>query len=150
MIDARQRIAEVLTQLEAEHTETGFRYSWDSEAAHQQAYRLAREAGYQGDDDLKCNACNLEVINTLRIHIGRAPLRSAVPESQYQARIDICRGDPDKNIPRCPSLADGFKFIASPPFVQFKNANCTACHCFVDAKAAISWETCPLEKWKPA
>lgn len=146
-MDKRQRIAEVLTQLSAQHTDTAFTFSWDSDAARSHAFRLAKETGYQGDDDQACNACNLYVINHLREYIGRAPLKSAVPESVYRQRVDICRGDEGKNIPRCSYLADGFKFVARLPFVQFKNANCTSCACFVDAKAAISWESCPQNKW---
>lgn len=51
---------------------------------------------------------------------------STVPESIRKDRVTICEG--------CPELLT-------------ENRRCSVCSCFVDIKASVASEACPLKKW---
>lgn len=145
-MEAREQISDVLSKVECVHTDYSLRIRWNGEQAR--AFALARiHSDYRGSDDYGCDVCQLEVINSLRRYLGRPELKDAAPESLYLERITICKGDDDRGIARCPSLSDGFHFKASFPFVEFKNANCQQCGCFIHLKAGQNFFTCPLNKW---
>lgn len=147
-MDPRQQAAELMGRIIATHTQSLLHIDWKGEENKREAFRLARDhADYRGAMDYACDSCNLSVINALRVYIGRSPMMGAVSESMYRARINVCKGSEEQGIPRCDRLSDGFKFIPSFPFVEFKDANCTACGCFVSAKASVSFFDCPLRRW---
>lgn len=78
------------------------------------------------------------------LHMGKNLLSSAMnfvkdgfkitDEEEHNRRLEICKGNPEKGIPTCPSYD--------------KSQNrCIECGCFVNWATAISSKHCPLGKW---
>ena len=84
-----------------------------------------------------CFTCHLNIIDGLRKLAGLHSIRQEVTPPEYKRRLDICRGNERKGIPKCEHLA-------------FTNMNCGKCLCFIDLKARMKSQRCPENKWAKA
>lgn len=82
-----------------------------------------------------CASCHFNIINYLRQQVGLHPLHKEATPGEYRRRLNICRGHEKKGIERCEHLA-------------WPGMNCGKCLCFIDVKALLKKQTCPIGKWE--
>lgn len=139
------RALDILERIESVHTRDEFRVNWKGQ--RMAAWQLARELGVPEStlENVTCNTCHRDVLNAIRKAAGWPALKDSTSESNYRARMSVCHGT--NGNPKCDKLAGETKLIPRFPFFQWEGVNCTACGCIIPAKAALSWERCPLGKW---
>lgn len=82
-----------------------------------------------------CSTCHIEIIDYLRKQVGLHSIKKEVTQSEHRRRLNFCRGNERKGIPKCEHLA-------------FTNMNCGLCLCFIDVKARMKNQRCPIGKWE--
>lgn len=82
-----------------------------------------------------CSTCHFQIIDYLRKQVGLHPLNKEVMPGEYRRRMNICRGNERKGIPRCEHLA-------------WPGLNCGKCLCFIDIKGRMKNQQCPIGKWE--
>ena len=101
---------------------------WPDAATKAEAFAMANRS------PTNCPSCNIQVIDYLRGIVGLHPIRNEVTPSLHRQRLDICRGNEKRGVPRCEHLA-------------WPGLNCGKCGCFIDVKARMKFMKCPLNKW---
>ena len=102
---------------------------WPDHETKAEAFALA------GNKLADCPSCNIDVINYLRHVVGLHPITKEVAPALHRQRLDTCRGNERKGIPRCEHLA-------------WPGLNCGLCLCFIDAKSRMKSMKCPDNRWK--
>ncbi len=96
------------------------------------AFEIAKMIDPSAPKDANCPACAKTVVNILRVHVGMPPLHKEAKGSMFKARITACDGCQEK---------------LSGSLTKYLD-QCRKCGCFIQAKARMKNETCPLGKWE--
>lgn len=106
---------------------------WPDAATKAEAFAI-HKAGTGSDLKGTCGSCNRTVMDYLRKVAGLHPLNAETSPAMHRHRLNICRGVNGDGSDACEHLA-------------WPGLNCGKCGCFIDLKARMRRQHCPIGKW---